>query len=211
MTSFDFISQTLQRRVKRISKFIEEGAPRSTYERTLHQSSAVCHLWQVWVAHNRDILCSCLRGSLHVNGRTLASPISNLSESERLYYAQQLADGSNPKTIRAIKSHLSEPNWGDVSKVLNICSRIAFDGSSHIMNCFGLANRISDLQLCRNTCSHLTRDQIVDFSRSRVRYRNNSFLHPSDMLRWIDPDTDQALWDSWCGEMLTINELIASC
>ena len=182
--------------------------PQSRVERVFQQSSAISHLWQAWVLHNRTIIISCLSGNLVIKGKALSSPLHHLSEMELLHHAQQYSEGNTPKAGRSIKSHLSEPNWGDMDKVLGICSGANFENSNYIAACFGLAVRVKDLQLCRNTCAHLTKSQIVDFNNSRVRYSENYFMHPSDMMNWVDPDTSQKLWDSWCGEMKTITDLL---
>lgn len=210
MISIEVIASALERRIHRISLYMEQARPQNRFERVLHQSSAISHLWQAWVLHNRTIVVSCLAGNLAIKGKVLSSPLHHLSESELLYHAQQYSEGKQPKAGKTIKSHLSEPNWGDRDKILNICSGAGFEDSSYITACFGLAERITDLQLCRNTCAHLTKSQIFEFNSSRVRYSENYFMHPSDMMNWVDPDTSQKLWDSWCGEMKTIAELLVN-
>lgn len=210
MISIELIADTLERRIHRINLYVKQARPQNRFERVLNQSSAISHLWQAWVLHNRTVVVCCLAGTLEVKGKVLSSPLHHLSEPELLYYAQQYSEGNEPKVGKSIKSHLSEPNWGDRDKILNICSEAGFDESSYITACFGLAARVKDLQLCRNTCAHLTKSQIFDFNKSRVRYSENYFMHPSDMMNWVDPDTSQKLWDSWCGEMKTITDLLAN-
>jgi hypothetical protein len=211
MTSLETIHGTLVRRISRVDRYLLEDASKSKFEAILHRSAAVSHLWQAWALHNRDFLTGCLAGNLLVDGTPLVSPISGLSEEEQLYCAQQYSEGNVPKAGGKIKSHLSEPNWGDISKVIEICSRANFELSQYFSSCFGLGVRLRDLQLCRNTCAHISKGQLIDFNRSRVRYNNNSFLHPSDMLNWVDPSTGQSVWASWTGEMITISELILNC
>jgi hypothetical protein len=209
MISIELISGALERRILWVNLHVERVKPQSRLERVFQQSSAISHLWQAWVLHNRTVIVSCLAGKLAVKGKVLSSPLQHLSEMELLYHAQQYSEGKTPKPGKSIKSHLSEPNWGDMDKILNICSGAGFANSSYISACFGLAVRIKDLQLCRNTCAHLTKSQIADFNTSRVRYNENFFMHPSDMMNWVDPETDQKLWDSWCGEMETITDLLS--
>jgi hypothetical protein len=209
MISIDVLNRKLIRRVTLLDRYITGVSNRDRHERFAHQSFVINHLWQTWVDYNRSTLTSCLSGKLLVNGNLLKSPISNYHADEQLYLAQQYADGITPKKPRKIKSHLAEPNWGDIDKICNLCSNAQFDHAHYISNCYGLAIRLKDLQLCRNTCAHLSINQIKDFNRSRVRYKDNGYMHPSDMLNWIDPETGVKVWDSWCGEMQSISELIA--
>jgi hypothetical protein len=211
MRAIEALNEALRRRIDRVSAFSISYSTASRYDRFLIQASAVSHLWQAWVLYNQSIFHSCLAGQLLVNGRCLTSSLAGLSPDERMYCAQQYSEGNTPKPGKSIKSHLSEPNWGDVDKLLGICQVGVFEQSGYMMGCYGLSSRIKDLQLCRNTCAHLSSGQIFDFNKSRVRYSSNSFLHPSDMMNWIDPDTGSRVWDSWCGEMLTISELIEGC
>ncbi len=208
MVSIDFLYHTLTRRIARVERYLADDKSKSKFDLALHRSAAISHLWQSWVLHCRALLTSYISGKLVVAGGSLSSPIVGLSEDELLYCAQQYAEGNVPKVGGRIKSHLSEPNWGDISKAVNICAGNSFECSAYVASCYALGVRLRDLQLCRNTCAHLSRGQLKDFNSSRVRYSSNSYLHPSDMMGWIDPHTLQPVWHSWIGEMLTITELI---
>lgn len=211
MISIESIHGTLVRRVSRIDQYLTAIPPRPRFQASLHKSAAVSYLWQAWVIHNREMLTACLSGRLVVAGTSLATNYNGMAEDELLYLAQQYAEGNQPKPGGRIKSHLSEPNWGDISKAVGICSGASFECSNYFSNCFSLGVRLRDLQLCRNTCAHISKGQLADFNKSRVRYNNNTYLHPSDMINWIDPGTQQPVWNSWTGEMLTISELLVGC
>jgi hypothetical protein len=210
MVSIEVLHRTLSRRIARVQRYLNEDASKYKFDASMHKSAAISHLWQSWVIHNRTLLTAYISGNLIVAGGVLSSPIHGLSEDERLYCAQQWAEGNQPKAGVKIKNHLGEPNWGDISKAVSICAGASFECSRHVASCFALGVRIRDLQLCRNTCAHMSRGQLREFNSSRVRYGSNSYLHPSDMMGWIDPLTKQPLWNSWVGEMLTITELIGS-
>lgn len=129
---------------------------------------------------------------------------------EIAYIARALAQRQNVGTIRPLSGSHLEPTWGDLAKVNLIAAGLQTSNQNSLLTGFGVSVRISDLQTCRNASAHLNSDRIGDVRAARVRYTNTRFAHPSDMMFWIDPGTQDYLWRSWLDEMDAVSRLAAT-
>ena len=152
----------------------------------------------------RDVLLNSARGAQAVSGANIASPFAGRPEPEVAYVARQLAQKAPVGHIKAIAGAHQEPTWGDLSKINLIATGFGTTNQATLLTAFGGAQFVGDLQLCRNAAAHYCAERIADVRAARVRYNGTAFRHPTDMLRWIDPTTNDPLWLNWIAEMRTI-------
>lgn len=170
------------------------------------QEGLVSRLWQIWNAFCRDITLASVKGAKTTSGANTTSPYSANTEKEILYIASKLSKSSAIGTIKEIGGSHLEPTWGDISKLNLIISGIGTSNSSNLLSSFGVANRISDLQLCRNTCAHINPETLNKLAATHVRYTPARLRHPSDFIYWEDPLTRDYIWRTWIDEMETISD-----
>ena len=120
---------------------------------------------------------------------------------------KQLGNGSNIGRVKAISSNHLEPTWGDARKLNLIANGLGTSNSSDLVSAFSACSLLKDLQLCRNASAHISRDLLASISAAKVRYSNTSFMHPSDLILWIDPASQSYLWKCWIYEMKLIAQL----
>lgn len=117
------------------------------------------------------------------------------------YIAAQFARKQPVGTIKSIAGDHLEPTWGDYDKADKIIVGFQLSNATVLQSALGTAVSIKDLQICRNACAHLSSDRILDVKAARVRYDDTRFNHPSDMMHWIEPITNDQLWRYWIDEM----------
>lgn len=168
------------------------------------QEGLLSHLWQSWNLFCRDIVISSALGANTNAGILTTSPYSGLTEPEVAFVSQQLSRNHAIGTIRPLSGRHFEPTWGDSQKINRISVGIAASNSSSLASAFGGILLISDLQKCRNACAHLNSESLALVANARVRYDDTSLRHPSEMMFWSDPATNDFAWKSWIDEMMLI-------
>jgi len=183
-----------------------ETAPvvKKTVDRFALQEGLISSLWQSWGRFCREVLLNSAIGAQSVSGAHIASPYMGRPEAEVAYVARRLAQKAPVGNIKAIAGAHQEPTWGDLNKINLIANGLGTSNQTTLLSAFGGAHFLSDLQLCRNASAHYCAERISDVRSARVRYNNTKFRHPSDMLRWIDPTTNDPLWLGWIAEMRTV-------
>lgn len=175
-----------------------------TIDRFALQEGLISALWQSWGKFCRDVLVQSASGARVASGAITNSPYSTNTEAEIAYVARQLAQNANIGNIKALVGAHQEPTWGDLTKINSIVSGLGSSNQATLLSAFGAAQFLSDLQLCRNASAHYCADRIADVRAARVRYNSTAFRHPSDMLRWLDPQTQDPLWRHWIGEIRVV-------
>lgn len=175
-------------------------------DRSKRQEGLVSALWQSWCAFCRGILLGSAKGATTQSGVTTASPFSTHLESEIAFVAKQLVTQNAIRRIKPLPSY-QEPTWGDPKNIARILSGICCSNSNDLKAAFGGSKRIEDLQMCRNACAHLTSDSLLKVRAAKVRYQETTAFHPSDLIYWVDPNTNDFLWRSWLDEIEMISEL----
>lgn len=180
---------------------------RRRIDRASLQEGLISTLWQSWCAYCRSTLVGSVQGAMTKNGVLTTSVYSQRSESEITFVAKQFAQGNNVNTIRALSGSHLEPTWGDPSK-LNLMI-LGLQPSNHgtLITAFSACSSLNDLQMCRNANAHLNIDRLIDVNLARVRYLQTDYAHPSDVMQWIDPATNDYLWKSWIDEMMLISSI----
>ena len=120
---------------------------------------------------------------------------------EIAYAARQLARNQPIGSIRPLAANRLEPTWGDLNLINRIVQGLAPSNIGNLLGAFGTSARIQDLQLCRNACAHLTAEMIQKVLAARVRYNSTGVSHPSTLMLWVDPNTNDFVWISWLDEM----------
>lgn len=165
------------------------------------QEGYVSSLWQTWCAFCRQLAISSVQGSITKAQATTTSPYSAYSEMEVAYVAKKLAKNQPIGNIRALTGSHDEPTWGDLNKINSIFTGLGTSNSAILLTGFSACLRLQDLQLCRNASAHISRSTLHDVRAARVRYVQTDLRHPSDMMFWVDPQTNDFLWKSWIMEM----------
>lgn len=165
------------------------------------QEGYVSALWQAWCSFCRELIIHSSRGAITSSGVGTTSPHNALGEMEIAYIAKQLSNNAPITTIRPLAGSHQEHTWGDLSKVNLVASTIGCSNHASILTGLSACVRIQDLQLCRNACAHISRSTLQGVKAAKVRYLDNSFKHPSDMIFWVDPSNLDFLWKSWIDEI----------
>lgn len=182
------------------------GVQRRT-DRSAMQEGLVSALWQAWCAFCRDTVLASALGATTSQGTQVTSPYVGRTEMEICYIARQLAQKHSVSTIKSLGGRHLEPTWGDLNRLNLILAGIAFSNQAQLLSSFGAALALQDLQLCRNASAHLNKETIAGVGAARVKYQNTKFVHPSDAVFWVDPQTKDYLWKSWIDEITIISQL----
>ncbi len=118
-----------------------------------------------------------------------------------------MAQKNNIKKIKPIAGSHQEPTWGDPAKINLIINGLGCSNKTTLLTAFGSVQNIKDLHMCRNACAHLTADVIHNVNAAKVRYIDTKMEHPSDVMFWVNPATNDYLWRSWVEEMSIISSL----
>jgi len=97
-----------------------------------------------------------------------------------------------------------------LAKLNLILSGISFSNQGQLLSAFGVALALVDLQTCRNASAHLNRETIATVRAARVRYQDTQFVHPSDVIFWIDPHTKDYVWKTWVDEITVVSDFAAA-
>ena len=189
------------------SAAIRNSARRS--DRSFLQEGLVSVLWQSWCVAVRGLLIASVRGAATKSGALTLSPHAALSEPELAYIASKKAKGHPVGAIKPLAGAHLEPTWGDLNKVGLIASGYGLSNGPQLATALASPSSLADLQICRNACAHLNMDRVIDVQSSRIRYSNTSFMHPSDMVFWVDPTSSDFLWRTWTDEMRLAVDLAA--
>ncbi len=179
-------------------------APSLSYrmDKNALQEGLLSNLWQSWNLFCRDIQIASAQGANTTTGVLTTSPYSGLTEPEIAFASLRLSRNENVGTIRPLTGRHLEPTWGDSVKTNRISVGLGASNSGTLASAFGGAILVSDLQICRNACAHLNLDSLALVSAARVRYDDTSLRHPSEMMFWTDPSTNDFVWKSWIDEMM---------
>lgn len=203
-TSLNNLKKKLDQRIASLEggfhRQLLAGANARRIDRYAIQEGYVSALWQAWSAFCREVIICSTRGSSTVSGVITNSPHAARSEMEIAFIAKRLAYNKSINAISPLPHHL-EHTWGDVQKLHLVASGIGCSNSVQILTALSVCSRIADLQLCRNASAHVGISTIQGVRSARVRYRDTKMHHPSDMMRWIDPDSNDFLWRSWVEEI----------
>lgn len=209
-TSLDAIRTRLSTRLQMLDaafiRHLKEPSNKRRIDRSAFQEGLVSALWQSWCAFCRSTLIGSAAGIVSGSGQNVTSPYIGRTELEIAYVAKELSLGHSVKKIKALPGSYAEPVWGDLAKANLIANGINSTNQPQLLTAFGAALAINDLQLCRNASAHWNRELLAKINAARVRYSNTRFVHPSDLIFWIDPVTKDFLWRTWVDEMLTVSQ-----
>lgn len=165
------------------------------------QEGYVSSLWQAWCAFCRHLAIFSAQGAITKAQATTTSPFAALGEMEVAFVAKKLAKNQPIGNVRALAGSHDEPTWGDLTKINSIFAGLGTSNSATLLTGFSACLRLQDLQLCRNASAHISRSTLYDVRAAKVRYLQTELRHPSDMMFWVDPQTNDFLWKSWIEEM----------
>lgn len=170
-------------------------------DRSFLQEGLVSTLWQAWCFSVRGLIMASVRGATTKTGTPTTSPHAALLDTELAYIASRAAKGHPIGTIKPLTGSHLEPTWGDLNKVGLIAIGYGLSNGPHLATTLASPSSVVDLQICRNACAHLNADRIADVQAARTRYSSTSYMHPSEMMFWIEPASSDFLWRTWTEEM----------
>lgn len=171
------------------------------------QDGLISGLWQAWSWFCREIIIQSVKGAYTQQGALTASAYSAYQEMEIAYIAKQISTSQNVGTIRSLSGMYQEPTWGDVRKLNLMSLGLTSTNSQTLTTAFAACGAIMDLQLCRNANAHLNGDTVRSVKAAQVRYSDTHFQHPSDMMTWTHPYTQNYLWKAWIDEVNLVSDL----
>ncbi len=209
--SLEILSNKLRRRLNVLESALERHSSGPRLSKRVDcqaiQEGIISTLWQSWCWFAREVVIASAKGAVTSSGLVTTSIYALNAEPEIIYIAKQLAWQRPIGQIKPILRGFQEPTWGDLDKLNRIILGVNCTNSKQLASVFGSTKRIKDLQLCRNSSAHINKDNITALSSARVRYLNTKLNHPSDMIFWIDPDTNEYVWKSWIDELEIISLL----
>ena len=173
----------------------------SRSDRCFLQEGLISTLWQAWSFAVRSVVFHSVRGTATKSGLVTTSPYAALPEPELAYIASRLARNQPIGAIKPITGSHLEPTWGDLNKIALIAGGYNLNNGTILSASLASPSSLKDLQTCRNCCAHLSSDRIVDLKMARIRYSSTNYMHPSDMIFWVDPSTSNFLWQTWTDDM----------
>lgn len=197
-------SKLLSRLVVLESAFERQGANVTSYrmaDKFARQEGLVSNLWQSWCRFCRDATIQSTLGAVSTSGTATTSNFSHHTEREIAFVAKKLSQNQNVGTIRPIAGDHMEPTWGDVQKLNPIVVGLNPSNLNNMISGLSSISSLKDLQLCRNASAHVSQDKILEVRNARVRYSSSRFSHPSDMIFWNEPNSQDELWRVWLDEM----------
>ena len=169
-------------------------------DRSALQEGLVSSLWQAWCAFCREIIIASASGATTANGTSTTSALAGRPEAEIAFAAMQLARSQSIRNIHPIAGSHLEPTWGDLNKFTLIVTGLSPTNQNQLLTALGVCILLRDLQLCRNSNAHISADRIREIRAASVRYLQPKFDHPSDLIFWIDPSTQDYVWKTWIDE-----------
>lgn len=198
------VRQKLTRRVQKLDAAFDRelsNPHKRRLDRSAYQEGLVSALWQSWCGFCREVLIGSATAAKSVSGHAVTSPYAGHAEMEIAYVAKRLSQGRAVGVVRALAGAHQEPTWGDVSKANLIAGGLGTSNQAQLVSAFGSASTISDLQLCRNASAHVSGQTIAEITAAKVRYSQTRFLHASDLIYWVAPQTNAFLWKTWIDEI----------
>lgn len=165
------------------------------------QEGYISSLWQIWCKFSRDLFINSAQGAITQTGAVTTSPHAALGEMEIAFVAKKLSNRETINHIRPLQGSHQEHTWGDLSKMNLVATGIGCSNSPTILTALSACLRIEDLQLCRNASAHINNSTLQSVRASKVRYNDTKLRHPSDMIYWTDPTSNDFLWKSWIYEI----------
>lgn len=206
------VSKKLESRLEILDTLFQNYALRKPVKLLGHrlalQEGLISQLWQTWNFFARaTILCS-LSGGMDSDGNRISSPLSHLSELEQLWLATEFSKKKKPSIVKPLRGAHLEATWGDYKKSHEVFARCLTSNAGHLDSCFGAALSIKDLQVCRNSSAHISVNGQGAVKKLQSKYLENRFRHPSDMAFWVDPASNDYLWNTWIAEMRIVANLV---
>lgn len=203
-TTLDTLKSRFRRRLATLDSAFDRRVVSSTVSRRVDRSALqeglVSSLWQTWCYFCRDLVITSTIGTKTSNGANTTSALAGRTEAEVAFAAMRLAHSRPIGNIRPIAGDHLEPTWGNLNKLSLIVTGLAPSNKQEILTATGACVLLRDLQLCRNSSAHISKDSIRDIRSASVRYTSPKFEHPSDIIFWIDPDTQDYVWKTWIDE-----------
>lgn len=204
-TSLESVQGKLRQRLRAVDSAFDRNllAPCVSFkiDKFSLQEGLISNLWQSWCSFCREVIVASTIGARTSSGAVTTSPFAANSEMEIAYVAKKLANREAVGRVRPLVGTHQEPTWGDPAKVGLVIAGLGMSNQSTLLTAFGVFHRLSDLQLCRNACAHVSGDMLGKIASAKVRYTETKGQHPSDLMYWVDPQSGDYVWKSWVDEM----------
>jgi hypothetical protein len=201
----------LDNRLKMVDACFDREVLSTSKKKLLNKHSfnegIISYLWQSWCYFCKSVIITSVTNGVTINGAATTSAYSTLDPKQLITLARLFGNGKPCPTNISFASDWTDITWGDASKINGIISGFLPTNASNLLSSFGLLNQIKLLQKCRNACAHITSYTIGEVQGARVLYSNNYIKHPSDIIYWVNPATNDFVWKSWIDEMDIVSAL----
>lgn len=199
-------------RLKRLNANFSKEIISELSKRRSHRSSicegAISSLWQTWCYFCRKVVLHSAKGTLTINGELTTSPYIHLEERQLITLAIKFSRGERIPNVIPLANGWVDIAWGDLDKLNKVILGLEMSNQQQLLSSFGSQKHIGSLHKSRNACSHISEFTIQQLKNMRVYYDETFFMHPSDIMFWVEPVSGKYLWNVWLDEMDILSSLV---
>lgn len=161
--------------------------------------------WQAYCSFVRQVTIYSSLGCKTANGVTHAASVAPAIWQRASYIALRAANGAAIKPTDLNSLLIKEPTWGDSSKISDIVNALSPDNGGTLKGY--LAGGLTGPKHCqqvRNACAHRNHQTKADLKTLAPFYIASAVVHPTDVMTWRDPLSQEFAFLSWTDDMKTI-------
>ncbi|MCP3322976.1 MULTISPECIES: hypothetical protein [Aeromonas] len=169
------------------NEILAEGGAIPPNKRSALSEYVISETWQAWNTFSKDIIIMSVQGCKARDGLTIRGRGSSNNDYWRLCYEASCYAKRKPVNANGHTSfkYFHGHTWGDSGKIINVVNGFSPSNTNRLLNGFGAATHISDIQAVRNACAHKGREILLDLKTSLInKYQIRTVSHPSDYA-WV--------------------------
>jgi hypothetical protein len=161
--------------------------------------------WQSYCSFVRQVTIYSSLGCRTASGVNHAPSIAPAKWERASYIALRASKGASiaPTTLNTLL--IKEPTWGDSSKISDIINALCPGNSGTLKS--HLAGGLTGPKHCqqvRNACAHKNHQTKADLKTLAPFYIASPVVHPTDVMTWRDPQSQEFAFLSWTDDMKAI-------
>lgn len=161
--------------------------------------------WQAYCSFVRQVTIYSSLGCKTASGVTHAASVAPAIWQRASYIALRAANGATVKPTDINQLLIKEPTWGDSSKISDIINALSpGNGGTLKSHLAGGLIGPKHCQQVRNACAHRNHQTKADLNILAPFYIASALVHPTDVMIWRDPLTQDFAFLSWTDDMKAI-------
>lgn len=161
--------------------------------------------WQAYCSFVRQVTIYSSLGCKTANGVIHPASVTPAVWERASYVALRAANGAVAKPTVLNSLLIKEPTWGDSSKISDIVNALnPGNGSTLKSHLAGGLTGPKHCQQVRNACAHRNHQTKADLKTLAPSYIASAVVHPTDVMTWRDPQSQEFAFLSWTDDMKTI-------